>query len=122
MIVLSLICFFPAYMLLPKREASAAERALGRWDLVRGVRVDRNRGPQRARQSLEAGFGDMMIIAAVERHHMQGQAAVHGESLEPFAHQFGVEAADLVANELGLEHQNRPAGYVEGDTREGLVH
>src|SRR6202030_1172026 len=109
-------------MLLPCGKASAAERALGRWDLVRGVRIDCDRGTQSPRQSFEAGFGDMMIVAAVERRHMQGQAAVYGESLEPFAHQFGVEAADLVANELGLEHQNRPAGYVEGDTRESLVH
>jgi hypothetical protein len=53
---------------------------------------------------------------------VQRDAGIHRECLEPFLHQLGVERADLVAHELGLEHQERPPGYVERDARQRLVH
>src|SRR6185312_14942649 len=53
---------------------------------------------------------------------MQGDAGIHGEGLEPLLHQLGVEGADLVAHELGVEHQIRPAGYVDGNAGQRLVH
>ncbi len=53
---------------------------------------------------------------------VQRDAGVHGERLEPFLHQFGVERADLVAHELGLEHQERPARDVDRHARQRLVH
>ncbi len=64
----------------------------------------------------------MMVVGAVERSDVQRHPAVHGKSLEPFLHQFGIEAADLVAHELCLEHQQGATGNVDGHARECLVH
>jgi hypothetical protein len=44
---------------------SAAELTFGGWHFPRGAWIDRNRGPQRPRQTLEAGFGDMMAVLAI---------------------------------------------------------
>src|SRR6478672_3249393 len=107
----------------PWRErTSAAERTLSRRDFVGSTRIDGERRTQSPRQSLETGFGNMMVVGAIERGDMQRHAAVHGECLEPFLHQLGVEGADLVAPELGLEHQERPAGNIERDAGQRLVH
>ena len=54
-----------------------------------------------------------MRVRAVERLHVQGHARLDGEGLEEFAHQFGVERADLLGRERGLEDQERPARNVE---------
>ncbi len=43
----------------------AAERTLGGRHLARGARIDRNRRAQRPRQTLEAGFGDMVAVLAI---------------------------------------------------------
>ena len=64
----------------------------------------------------------MVIVCPVQHLDMQRDAGVHGERLEPLLHQLGVEGADLVAAELGLEHQERPARHVDGDARQRLVH
>ena len=64
----------------------------------------------------------MVVVGAVERLDVQRDAGIHGEGLEPLLHQLGVEGADLVAAELGLEHQERPARNVDRDARERLVH
>src|SRR5262245_9698408 len=101
---------------------SAAERPFGRGHLVGRTRIDRDRRAQRPRQALEAGFDDVMIVGAVKRGDVQRHAAVHREVLEPLLHELGVEAAYLVAHELGLEHQERPAGNVDRDARERLIH
>src|SRR5262245_42527692 len=101
---------------------SAAERTLGRRNFVGRTRIDRDRGAQSARQALEAGLGDMVVVGAVERRDVQRHPAVRRERLEPLLHQLGIEAADLVAYELGLEHEERPAGNVERDAGERLVH
>ena len=57
-----------------------------------------------------------------KRLDMQRDAGIHREGLEPLADQLGVEGADLVAPELRLEHQERPAGHVDRDARQRLVH
>ena len=51
----------------------------------------------------------MMVVGTIERRVVQRHPAVRRERLEPLLHQLGVEAADRVAHELGLEHQKRPA-------------
>ena len=61
-------------------------------------------------------------FVAVQRLDVQRHAGVHRERLEPFLHQLGVEGADLVAAELGLEHQERPPRNVDRDARQRLVH
>src|SRR3954463_7160930 len=106
----------------PWGRRSAAELTLGGWHFALIARIDRERCPQRPRQTLETGFGDMMGVVAVERLDMQGDAGVHGKGVEPFAHQLGVELADLVAREAGAEHQHRPARYIDNDAGQGLVH
>jgi hypothetical protein len=44
---------------------SAAEPTLGGRHFPRGARIDRNRRAKRPRQTLEAGFGDMMAVLAI---------------------------------------------------------
>ena len=41
----------------------------------------------------------MVVVGAVMVQHMQRDPGVLGESLEEFAHQFGVEGADLLGRE-----------------------
>ena len=44
---------------------SAAELTLGGWHFARRARIDRDRRAQRPRQTLEAGFGDMVAVLAI---------------------------------------------------------
>src|SRR2546423_13740045 len=90
------------------RYGSAPQRSLGRRDLTSRARVDRDGGAQGARQALETRLRDMVVVGAVQCLDVQRHARVHGERLEPLLHQLGVERADLVAAELGLEYQERP--------------
>ena len=64
----------------------------------------------------------MVAVVAIEGLDMQRHAGVHRERLEPLPHQVGIELADLVAREVDLEHQHRPARNVERDARQRLVH
>src|SRR6266581_1029789 len=48
-----------------KSMRSAAEPTLGGWHLARRPRIDRDRRAQRPRQTLEAGFGDMVAVLAI---------------------------------------------------------
>ena len=68
--------------------------------LVEGTRaacrgIDRKRRAKRPRHALEAGFGDVMAVRAVERLDVQRQPGVDRERLEELAHQLGVERPDL---------------------------
>src|SRR3954452_3528301 len=89
---------------------STSKLALGRGNFARASRIDRNRRPQRARQPLEAGLGDVVVVVAVKRLHMQRNSGIHRKGLEPLAHQLGVEFPDLVAPEGRLEDQEGAAG------------
>src|SRR5262249_59578320 len=73
---------------------SAAERTLGRRNFVGRAWIDRDRDPQRARQALEAGLGDMVVVGAVERRDVQRHPAVGRGRLEPLLHPLGIEPAD----------------------------
>jgi len=53
---------------------------------------------------------------------VQSHPGIDREGVEPFAHQLGVELADLVARKVHLEHQHRAARNVDHDPRQGLVH
>src|ERR1700738_4052022 len=55
----------PASLLSAEKQESAAELTLGGWHFARGAWIDRDRGPQRPRQTLETGFGDMMAVLAI---------------------------------------------------------
>src|SRR5262245_47526335 len=78
-----------AFTSLPLRAGamSAAGRSFGRRHLVDRARIDRHRRAQRPCQTFEAGFGNMMVVAAEEGGDMQRHAAVHREGLEPLLHQ-----------------------------------
>ncbi len=99
-----------------------SERALGRGHAAALARIDLERDAQRPRQPLEAALGDMVGVVAVERLDMQRDAGIHREGLEELAHQLGVEAADLLRLELRAEDQEGPAGDVDRDARQRLVH
>src|SRR5262245_33766976 len=103
-------------------QQSAAERAFGRRHLAGGFRVNRDGRAKRPRQTLEARLGDMMTVLAVKRLHMQRDARIHGKSMEPLAHEVGVELTDLVPGETNLEHQDRSSRYVDDHARQGLIH
>src|SRR5262245_48232207 len=90
---------------LMRATRSASQTPLRGRNLPGRARIDRDRGAQRARQSLEARFRDVVVVAAVQRLDMQRDACIHREGLEPLLHQLGVERADLVAPELRLEYQ-----------------
>ena len=64
----------------------------------------------------------MMVVGAVQHFGMQCYSGIHREGLEPLLHKLGVERADLVAHELGLEDQKRSTGNVDRNPRQRLVH
>jgi len=64
----------------------------------------------------------MVIVRTVQSLDVQSDAGVDRKSLEPFAHQLGIERAHLVAAELRLEHQKRTAGNIDRHAGERLVH
>ncbi len=90
--------------------ALPAKRAFGRGYFAGGTRVDAQGRSQGARERFEARLGNMMVIGAVERFDMQCNTGIHGTSLKPLLHQFGIEGADLVQDEGLLEHHKRTAG------------
>ena len=49
----------------PTKPKSAAELTLGGRHFARGARINRDRRTQRPRQTLEAGFGDMVAVLAI---------------------------------------------------------
>jgi hypothetical protein len=51
--------------LLAMTTHSAAELTLGGWHFARRARIDRDSRAQRPRQTLEAGFGDMVAVLAI---------------------------------------------------------
>ncbi len=63
-----------------------------------------------------------MAIGAVKRLDVQRESGVAGEGLEELAHKLGVESADPLGRKLGLEDEERPAGHVERDPGQGLIH
>ena len=71
-----------------------------RTPLVEGTasglaRIDRDRGAQRAGETLEAALDDMVVVLAVEILDVQRQAGILREGLEPFLEQLGVHLAEL---------------------------
>src|SRR5215216_3829104 len=104
------------------RPSLLSQPALGRWKLPGEGRVYRQRESQRACQPLEAGLGDMVSVRAVERSHMKSDPGIDRKGLEPFAHELGVEGADLLAREVDFENEERAAGDVESNMRQGIVH
>ena len=84
--------------------------------------IEREGGTQDPRHRLEAGFGDVVVVGAVEVGDMQGDAGMLGERLEELAHQLGVEAADFGGAEGDIPDQEGTAGDVDGGARQRLVH
>src|SRR6202034_3450209 len=98
------------------------KRALGRRRPAALTRIDRNRAAKRPGDALEAGFGDVMAVDAVERLDMQREPGISGEGLEELAHQGGVESADPLGREFDLKDEERPPRHVERDPRQRFVH
>ena len=74
----------------------------------------------RLEKKLEQYPGQLMRAVVVQ--HMQRDPGVLGESLEEFAHQFGVEGADLRRAEINVPDEERPTGDVDGRLGHRLVH
>src|SRR5258706_11669728 len=91
----------------------ALERALGRRHRGGTARIDRDRLAQRARQTLEARFDDVMVVLAVQILDMQRDAGLLRERLEPLLEQLGVHGAELGLREPDLPDQVGPVRDVE---------
>src|SRR3954447_10273616 len=91
-------------------------------NLVLAPLVDRNCDPQCTGQALEAGFGDVVAVRAIERVDMQGDASIYCEGLKELAHELCVEIADFRGRKVRLEDEERPARDIEHDARQRLVH
>jgi hypothetical protein len=92
-----------------------SERAFGRRNPFGLARIDRNRRPERPRDALEAGFGDVMAVGAVQGLYMQSEPSVCGQRLKEFAHQLGVERADFLGRERDVEDEEGSTGQIERD-------
>ena len=77
---------------------------------------------QRARQPLEAALGDVVGVVAIERFDMQGDAGMGCQRLKEFAHQFGVERADLWRGKGHVPHQKGPPRQIKGAAPLGVIH
>ena len=64
----------------------------------------------------------MVGVDAVNVLEMQGDAGVHGEGLEPFAHKFGIEVPDLGARKVATENEEGAAGHIDSAARQGFIH
>src|SRR5438876_104562 len=105
---------FPGRALGPPRFLSLAiEAALCRWHAPALVWIDRHRGPQGSGQRLEAGLGDVMVVAPIERLDVQRDAGVLGERLEELMDELGVEIAELAAREGHLPDEVGPPGDID---------
>src|SRR5271156_2710897 len=98
------------------------KRALGRRRPAALTQIDRNRAAKRAGDALEAGFGDVMAVDAVERLDMQREPGFSGEGPEQPAPQGDEETADPLGREFALKDEERPARHVERDPRQRFVH
>src|SRR6202453_4630992 len=98
------------------------KRAFGRWHALGLAGIDCNRAAKRASNRLEARFGDVMAIRAVERLDVQRDPRIAGKGLEEFAHELSVKSADLLGRKLRPEYEERPARHVERDPGQRLVH
>src|SRR5581483_3226511 len=90
-----------------------SEASLGRRHASRLPRVDRDCAAECAGERLEAGFGNVVVVAAVEVLDMQRDAGIGRQRLKELAEQFGVEIADPRPREGHLPDQKRPSRYVD---------
>ena len=77
----------------------------------RGIGLDRH--PQRPGRRFENRFGDVVAVSPVMHDDVQVAQSIGGESVPEVGDQFGVEIADLVRREVGLEDEIRPAAEVQ---------
>src|SRR6266478_3692608 len=99
-----------------------AERPFRRGNLVSAPLIDADRLAQRARQALEAGFDDVVVVLAVNILDVQCDAGGLREGLEPLLEQLGVHFAELRLGEIHLPDQIGPVRAIERDAVQRLVH
>src|SRR6202789_3058068 len=87
--------------------------ALGRWHALGLTGINRDRAAKRASNPLEARFGDVMAVRAIDGFDVQRDPGVAGEGLEELAHELRIETTDLLGRKFGPEDKERPAGHVE---------
>ena len=64
----------------------------------------------------------VMIVAAIQHVHMQGNTRMKGKGTEKFLRQIGVECADHGGGKAAIPHQKGAVADVQGGERQGLVH
>src|SRR5271157_2829358 len=98
------------------------KRALGRRYPLGLPRIDCYRVAKRPGDALEAGFGDVVAVDAIERLDVERQPRIAGEGLEELTHERGVESANPLGREFGPEDKERPARHVKRDPGQSFVH
>jgi len=83
--------------------------------------VEGNGPAQGQAKRLENGLSLVVVVSTITYIHVQGYFSVIGEGLEEVGKNIGIKVFDL-AIEIRIENQIRPAGYVEVNRTEGLVH
>ena len=99
-----------------------SERTLGGRRLTAGPRVDLHRLPKGPAQRLEAAFGDMVRIRAVEGLDVDAGARIGREGVVELLEELRVHVADLWGREGGAPDQVGPVRQVDGAAGQGLVH
>src|SRR5262249_36883153 len=93
-----------------------------RWYLVFHLFADSDGTPQGSRQALEAAFCNMVRIFTVNELNVKGNARILGKCLEKFTEQLSIHLAGLRGWKGRPPDQIRPAGDIEGRTRQRLIH
>ena len=86
------------------------------------TRVDAGGRVQGAGERLEDGFGNVVDVVAANQIDVQIQTQVYRQPAEKFFEQLNVHAVDVGPREFDVPGEERPAGKIEYDARERLVH
>src|SRR5690606_14994048 len=77
---------------------------------------------QRSGKRLETGFGNMMVVVAVQGLDVCRYACIVYEGLKPLANELGIVVADLWRAERYPPYEIGSSGYVDRRARQRIVH
>lgn len=98
------------------------QTALGAGRFTAEARVYRDCRAQGPGGGLEAAFGDVVVVLAIDVLDMQAHAAIAREGMEELLEEFGIHLADLVTAEVHLPDKIGALAEVDGGAGQRLVH
>jgi hypothetical protein len=96
--------------------------AFGRGNRIRLAWIGFQRTAKRAGDRFKGRFRNMVAIDAMQFIDMQGDAAVGGEGLKKFTHQFCVESADFLGWQIKVPNQIGTAREIERAAHQSVIH